>query len=503
MAEKNRATLKTYFETGDRPTQQDFIDLIDSAVNRTDDPFVQALPDASTTAKGIVQQATTADVQAGTNTQLYVTPAGAKTAVQTFAPVASVNGQTGAVTLVIPPPVPDASTTVKGIVQQAATADVQAGTNTQLYVTPAGAKTAAQTFAPVTSVNGQTGAVTITGPIVPDASTTVKGIVLQATVTDAQAGTNTQLYVTPAGAKAAAQTFAPVTSVNGLTGAVTVTAPPVPDASTTVKGIVQQATVADAQAGTNTQLYVTPAGAKAAAQTFAPVTSVNGLAGVVVIPDASPTVKGTVQQASVADAQAGTNTQLYVTPATAKASVLANAPVKSVNGLTGVVVIPDASTTAKGIVQQAAPADITAGTNTLLYVTPAGAKTAAQTFAPVTSVNGLTGAVVLTIPVLQDTPWVNLTLLNAFTSFGAPNQTPRYRKKMGVVYVEGSIKAGTNGAVIANLPVGFRPAATLVFIVATSTTAHARITISATGDIVGTTINTTLTSLSGIVFLVD
>jgi hypothetical protein len=40
MAEKNRVTLKSYFETGDRPTQENFADLVDSFVNRTDDPFV-------------------------------------------------------------------------------------------------------------------------------------------------------------------------------------------------------------------------------------------------------------------------------------------------------------------------------------------------------------------------------------------------------------------------------------------------------------------------------
>lgn len=38
MSIKNRATLKTYFETGDKPTQSQFSDLIDSAYNQVDDP---------------------------------------------------------------------------------------------------------------------------------------------------------------------------------------------------------------------------------------------------------------------------------------------------------------------------------------------------------------------------------------------------------------------------------------------------------------------------------
>lgn len=37
MSQQNRTTLKTYFETGDTPTQAQFIDLIDSSPNPTDD----------------------------------------------------------------------------------------------------------------------------------------------------------------------------------------------------------------------------------------------------------------------------------------------------------------------------------------------------------------------------------------------------------------------------------------------------------------------------------
>jgi hypothetical protein len=228
---------------------------------------------------------------------------------------------------------------------------------------------------------------------------------------------------------------------------------------------------------------------------------------VTTLPDASTAQKGIARQAAIADVQAGTNSQYFVTPEGAKIAAQTFAPVTSVNGQTGAVnitaTVPDASTTVKGIVQQATIADVQAGINTQLYVTPEGAKTAAQTFSPVKSVNGQTGVVNLTIPVIQDSGWVNLPLLNAFVNFGGANQTPRYRKKLGVVYVEGSIRAGANGTVIANLPAGYRPAATLVFIAATSTTAHARITVTAAGDIIGTAINTTLTSLSGITFVVE
>lgn len=39
MAKKNRNTLKTYFQTGKKPTEAQFADLIDSFVNRLEDDF--------------------------------------------------------------------------------------------------------------------------------------------------------------------------------------------------------------------------------------------------------------------------------------------------------------------------------------------------------------------------------------------------------------------------------------------------------------------------------
>jgi len=37
MAQRDRTTLKTFFETGDKPTQDQFGDLIDSCLNPSDD----------------------------------------------------------------------------------------------------------------------------------------------------------------------------------------------------------------------------------------------------------------------------------------------------------------------------------------------------------------------------------------------------------------------------------------------------------------------------------
>jgi hypothetical protein len=39
MSEQSRTTLKTYFNTGDKPTEAQFVNLIDSCVNKTDDSY--------------------------------------------------------------------------------------------------------------------------------------------------------------------------------------------------------------------------------------------------------------------------------------------------------------------------------------------------------------------------------------------------------------------------------------------------------------------------------
>lgn len=86
MAEKNRNTLKTYFQTGKKPTEAQFADLIDSFVNRLEDDYIASLPNSSTYHRGIVQQATTTEARAGTNNTKYTTPLGVNNAVEALAP---------------------------------------------------------------------------------------------------------------------------------------------------------------------------------------------------------------------------------------------------------------------------------------------------------------------------------------------------------------------------------------------------------------------------------
>jgi len=56
-----------------------------------------------------------------------------------------------------------------------------------------------------------------------------------------------------------------------------------------------------------------------------------------------------------------------------------------------------------------------------------------------------------------DSGWIPLSLLNGWVSYDNTYGPPRYRKLNGVVYVQGLVKSGSLGTVIANLPAGFRP----------------------------------------------
>ena len=98
--ENTRDQLKNKFKKGDKPTEVDYADLIDSFVNKSEDSYftLNDLPIASTTKAGVVKQATLSDVDAGKDKSRYITPEGVKRAINKFTPVApvtSVNGEVG------------------------------------------------------------------------------------------------------------------------------------------------------------------------------------------------------------------------------------------------------------------------------------------------------------------------------------------------------------------------------------------------------------------------
>jgi len=223
-----------------------------------------AVPDASETVKGIVELATVAEATAGTDTVRAVTAAGVKAHHDAN-----------------PTPTPDATETTKGFVELATVAEATTGTDTVRAVTAAGVK--AHHDANPTPT--------------PDATETTKGFVELATVAEATTGTDTVRAVTAAGVAAHHSANA---------------SPPPPDASTTVKGIIEIATNAEALAGVDTTRAATPAGVKAYHDANA-----GG------VPDASETVKGKIEIATVAEAITGTDTTRATTAAGVAAAIAA------------------------------------------------------------------------------------------------------------------------------------------------------------------------------------
>lgn len=115
-----------------------------AAINEVHDGLGTGAPDASETVKGIAELATLTEVSTGTDTTRIVTPAGVRqevgdrTTLATTAKgslVAAVNelhGEVGSP--------PDASETVKGILELATLAEVSTGTDSSRAVTAAGVK---------------------------------------------------------------------------------------------------------------------------------------------------------------------------------------------------------------------------------------------------------------------------------------------------------------------------------------------------------------------------
>ncbi len=197
-------------------------------------------PDASTTERGIVELATDAETQAGTDTERAVTPASLSSRKAT-------TGRTG-------------------LVRRATEAQADTGTNTSRYMTPALVKRRIDAIPQYTP---------------PDASTTERGIVELATGTETQAGTDTERAVTPASLSSRTATTGRTGLVERATEAEADTGTDTsrymtpalvsrridaipqytpPDASTTERGIVELATDTETQAGTDTERAVTPAG---------------------------------------------------------------------------------------------------------------------------------------------------------------------------------------------------------------------------------------------------
>jgi hypothetical protein len=186
-----------------------------------------------------------------------------------------------------------------------------------------------------------------------------------------------------------------------------------------------------------------------------------------------------------------TNDTKYITPKTAN-HIVDNA-------------VPNATISTKGKVELATLTEVTAGTDSTRAVTPEGAKRAAEVHAPVTSVNGQTGAVTI-VTGGSDSGWQNATLLNGIQNYSLGSYGPaKYRKKDGVVYIQGLVRNGTptlGTTDIFLLPVGYRPTHRIILNTLVSGNAIIRIDVLPTGQVTCYNYNVSWTSISGISFLV-
>lgn len=85
MTSQTRATLKGYFNTNDQPTEAQFADLIDSAVNATDDPAAHVAITLDANADALLSLSTqTLGLDTQTANTVLVGPATGTVAVPTF-----------------------------------------------------------------------------------------------------------------------------------------------------------------------------------------------------------------------------------------------------------------------------------------------------------------------------------------------------------------------------------------------------------------------------------
>jgi hypothetical protein len=104
---------------------------------------------------------------------------------------------------------------------------------------------------------------------------------------------------------------------------------------------------------------------------------------------------------------------------------------------------------------------------------------------------------------LDDTGWITLLLINSWVSYDNSYGPPRYRKKAGIVYLQGLIRSGTLSTVAAVLPPGFRPSIPKILFIASSNVGTNRIDVDSAGQIILAPGDTTWTSLSSITFPAD
>jgi microcystin-dependent protein len=264
---------------------------------------------ATTSRVGVVELADNTETQTGTDATRAVTPASLASRTATDARA--------------------------GIVELATNAETQAGTITTLAVTPAGLASRiagtgqAGLVALATIDQTQTGtdtgrAVTPAGLSSRTATETRSGIVQLASTTEASEGTITTKAVTPAALKFSLAAYSGSGHTHAASAIVsgTIENARLTKATSSVAGIVELAANAETQTGTATDLAVTPAGLKSTLGNYSVSTHTHAASAIVSgtidnarLPQAASSAAGIVELADNTETQTGTATNLAVTPA--------------------------------------------------------------------------------------------------------------------------------------------------------------------------------------------
>ena len=248
------------------------------------------IPDSSMSTKGLIEIATSAESNAGTDTERAMTPALVKARIDA---------------------IPSSTIATQGLIEIATSAESITGTDTERAMTPALVKARIDAATPngTSSVRGllqlstqtqaDTGSDTATAmtpalvrrrisTATPTASSARRGLIQIATSTQSNSGTSTGTAMTPALVKARIDA--------------------IPDSSETAKGLIEIATSGEASTGSDTSRAMTPALVKARIDT-----AITG------IPNASTSSKGLIEIATSTEAATGTDTNRAMTPALVKA----------------------------------------------------------------------------------------------------------------------------------------------------------------------------------------
>lgn len=104
----------------------------------------------------------------------------------------------------------------------------------------------------------------------------------------------------------------------------------------------------------------------------------------------------------------------------------------------------------------------------------------------------------------QQEPWITPTLMNGWNAYAITTPVKYMKNTIGIVEIRGSVKTGTTGTIIFNLPIGYRPSQIIEFVVATNSgTSVCTLVIGTDGNVVAYKAYTTWISLSNINFSVS